>query len=76
QLAEMGFKLVKFPQTLIRASMRAMHDVLESLRRTGGTKEYRDRIATQKERGIYSHISDFSDFQAKIENKNSFKVDE
>ena len=76
QLAEMGFKLVKFPQTLIRASMRAMHDVLESLRRTGGTKEYRDRIATQKERGIYSHISDFSDFQAKIENTNSFKVDE
>ena len=76
QLAEMGFKLVKFPQTLIRASMRAMHDVLESLRRTGGTKEYRDHIATQKERGIYSHISDFSDFQAKIENNNSFKVDE
>ena len=76
QLAEMGFKLVKFPQTLIRASMRAMHDVLESLRRTGGTKEYRDHIATQKERGIDSHSSDFSDFQAKIENKNSFKVDE
>ena len=76
QLAEMGFKLVKFPQTLIRASMRAMHDVLESLYRTGGTKEYRARIASQKERGIYSHISEFSDFQAKIEKKHSFKVDE
>jgi len=76
QLAEMGFKLVKFPQTLIRASMRAMHDVLESLRRTGGTREYRDRIATQKERGEYSHIADFSEFQAKIEKNSTFKVDE
>ena len=76
QLAEMGFKLVKFPQTLIRASMRAMHDVLESLYETGGTKAYRDRIATQKQRGEYTHIAEWSDFQAKIEKKNSFKVDE
>lgn len=76
QLAEMGFKLVKFPQTLIRASMRAMHDVLESLYETGGTKAYRDRIATQKQRGEYTHIAEWSDFQSKIEKKNSFKVDE
>ena len=76
QLAKMGFKLVKFPQTLIRASMRAMHDVLQSLRETGGTKAYRDSIATQKQRGEYTHIGEWSDFQAKIEKKGSFKVDE
>ena len=76
QLAKMGFKLVKFPQTLIRASMRAMHDVLQSLRETGGTKAYRDSIATQKQRGEYTHIGEWSDFQAKIEKKDAFKVDE
>lgn len=76
QLADMGFKLVKFPQTLIRASMKAMHDALTSLRATGGTKAYRGRIATQKERGLYTHIGDFSDFQARIEKNSSFTVEE
>lgn len=76
QLAEMGFKLVKFPQTLIRASMKAMHDVLESLHATGGTKAYRANICSQKERGLYSHIQDFSAFQAEVEGGKTVTVEE
>ena len=43
---------------------------------TGGTKAYRGRIATQKERGLYTHIGDFSDFQARIGRNSSFTVEE
>ncbi|WP_352402725.1 hypothetical protein [Pyramidobacter sp.] len=42
----------------------------------GGTQAYRDRIATQKERGLYTHIGNFSDFQARIEKNSSFTVEE
>lgn len=75
ELGEMGFKLVKFPQSLIRASMKAMHDVLKALRETGSTKSVRNMLSTQKERGEYSHIGEFSRFQAQIEG-SAFSVDE
>ena len=51
-------------------------DARASLRATGGTKAYRGRIATQKERGLYTHIGDFSDFQARIGRNSSFTVEE
>jgi len=74
ELADMGFKLVKFPQSLIRASMKAMHDVLENLQATGCTKGHRGRICTQKERAVYSHLPEYSKFLSDIAGNGLVKV--
>lgn len=74
ELAEMGFKLVKFPQTLIRASMKAMYDALEVLKRTGSTREIRDRLATQNHRAENTALAEYSDFNAMISHDSAIQV--
>ncbi|MBI4444868.1 MAG: isocitrate lyase/phosphoenolpyruvate mutase family protein [Acidobacteria bacterium] len=49
-LAALGFKLVIFPNTALRAAMRAMADVLERLRTEGGSAGFLDRLVSMAER--------------------------
>lgn len=76
ELAEMGFRLVKFPQSLIRASMKAMRDVLDTLQETGSTKAYRDRVCSQKERASYTRIQEYTDFETMIKGQSALRVSE
>lgn len=74
ELADMGFKLVKFPQSLIRASMKAMYDVLRELRETGTTKGVRGLLCSQKHRAENTAMEEYSSFNAKISDNSSFHV--
>jgi len=74
ELADMGFKLVKFPQTLIRASMKAMYDALEALHETGTTKSVRDILCTQKHRAENTAMDEYSSFNAFISNGSKMSV--
>ena len=75
QLADMGFRLVKYPQTLIRATMKTMHDVLSELKTSGSTRGYRNRICTQKERAVYSHVGEFTQFQNEVDHSSAVTVE-
>lgn len=55
QMEAFGFKIVKYPQSLIRASMKAMKDILESVKATGGTAATEASIATAEERNTYTN---------------------
>ena len=66
ELAEMGFKLVKFPQTLIRASMKAMHDALVELKDKGTTRNIRNHFFTQKQRANYTALDEYSAFNERL----------
>ena len=65
-LDEMGFKMVRFPQTLIRARIKAEREALQCIKETGGTWGMKDRFATQKERGEATHLEEISEFEKKI----------
>ncbi len=76
ELADMGFKLVKFPQTLIRASMKAMYDALQVLHDTGSTKDIRDRLCAQKHRAENTALDEYNAFNALISDASPIKVQE
>ena len=76
ELADMGFKLVKFPQTLIRASMKAMYDVLKELKEKGTTREVRDRLCTQAHRAENTALEEYSAFNEFISGMSPIQVKE
>ena len=74
ELADMGFKLVKFPQTLIRASMKAMYDVLKELKEQGTTRAVRDKLCTQAHRGENTALDEYSAFNEFILGMSPIRV--
>lgn len=66
ELEAMGFKMVRFPQTLIRARIKAEADVLRCIKETGGTYALRERFVTQKERGEVTHLDELNAFEKMI----------
>ncbi|MCD8009868.1 MAG: isocitrate lyase/PEP mutase family protein [Lachnospiraceae bacterium] len=66
ELERMGFKIVRFPQTLIRARMKAEQDILQCIRETGGTWEMRDRFVTQAERSRVTGLEALNEFEKGI----------
>lgn len=65
-LQKMGFKLVKYPQTLIRATIKAQWDVLNMLKKTGDARDYADMLCTQKERAELTKLSEYVSFEKTI----------
>ena len=66
ELEAMGFKMLRFPQTLIRARIRAELEVLSCIRETGGTYALKDRFVTQAERGEVTHLKELNAFEEMI----------
>jgi 2-methylisocitrate lyase-like PEP mutase family enzyme len=50
ELGQLGFTIVLYANTALRAAMKAMHDVLSHLRRTGSTADVTDALVTWDER--------------------------
>lgn len=74
ELGNMGFKIVKFPQTLIRASMKAMYDALNTLQTDGTTAAIRHTLCTQKHRAENTAMEEYSCFESFITKKASMSV--
>ncbi len=66
ELEQMGFKMLRFPQTLLRARMKAEEEVLRCIRETGGTWEVRERFVTQTERGRMTGLEELNEFEKNI----------
>ena len=66
ELETMGFKMLRFPQTLIRARIKAEQEVLSCIRETGGTYALKDRFVTQAERGEVTHLKELNAFEEMI----------
>ncbi len=66
ELGDMGIKLVKYPQTLIRASIKTATDVLAELKATGRTNSYRGRLATLEERNTATNVEKYVDFERRL----------
>lgn len=64
---EMGFSMVKYPQTLIRAIIKTQTEILKILKETGRTGGYRDRLCTQKERAALTRLDHYTEFEAALE---------
>jgi 2-methylisocitrate lyase-like PEP mutase family enzyme len=62
-LQKIGYKMVKYPQTLIRATIKTQMDILHSLKATGRTADYRDRLCTSKERADFTHLQKYTNFE-------------
>jgi len=45
----MGYRMVIFPQTAFRVSMKATEQVLKDLKRRGTQKDWLDRMQTRRE---------------------------
>ncbi len=58
ELAEIGYKIVIFPATTFRASMKASKQILETLKRKGTQREDIDKLMTRKE--FYDLINYYS----------------
>ena len=63
---EMGFSMVKYPQTLIRAIIKTQTEILKILKETGRTGGYRDRLCTQKERAALTRLEHYTEFEAAL----------
>jgi len=74
ELSDMGFKLVKYPQTVIRASMKAMYDVLKELKKKGTTKGVRDKLCTQQQRAENTALDEYSAFNEFISGLSPIRV--
>ena len=58
ELAEIGYKIVIFPATTFRASMKASKQILETLKRKGTQRDDLDKLMTRKE--FYDLINYYS----------------
>lgn len=67
ELEWMGFKMVRFPQTLIRARMKAEAEILQCIRETGGTWAMKERFMTQEERSKWTHLAELNEFEKMID---------
>ena len=66
ELGEMGIKLVKYPQTLIRANIKVTKEILTELKTTGKTNGYRDRLATLEERNAATNMEKYIEFESRL----------
>jgi methylisocitrate lyase len=62
QLAAMGYRMVIFPQSAFRASMRTSLELLKDLKRRGTQRQWLDRMQTRQE------LYDLLDYNPKAEN--------
>ena len=65
ELERLGFKLVVFANAALRASVKAMRDVLEALRRDGTTDKVLDRMVSWDERQQLVQLPAFSALEAR-----------
>ncbi|OFX14296.1 MAG: carboxyvinyl-carboxyphosphonate phosphorylmutase, partial [Armatimonadetes bacterium RBG_19FT_COMBO_69_19] len=65
ELERLGFKLVVFANAALRASVKAMQDVLEALRRDGTTDKVLDRMVGWDERQRLVQLPAFSALEAR-----------
>jgi methylisocitrate lyase len=49
ELAELGYRMVIYPQTIFRVTMRSAEQLLADLKRTGTQQSWLDRMQTRKE---------------------------
>jgi methylisocitrate lyase len=49
ELGELGYRMVIFPQTIFRVTMRSAEELLRDLKRTGTQESWLDRMQTRKE---------------------------
>lgn len=67
-LIEMGFKIILFPTTTLRASAKAVRKVLELLKKGHCTDEVRDNIISWEERGEITNLPYYYDLEKKYLN--------
>lgn len=70
---EMGFSLVKYPQTLIRTIIKTQIEVLKTLYETGKTTACRDLLCSQQERAEWTKLKKYTDFEMSLQ-EESFLV--
>ena len=66
EFQKMGFSMVKYPQTLIRAIIKTQTDILKILKETGRTDGYLSRLCTQKERAALTKLEHYTEFEAEF----------
>jgi methylisocitrate lyase len=49
ELAELGYKMVIFPQSMFRVAMKAGEEFLRALKKSGSQKEWIDEMQTREE---------------------------
>jgi methylisocitrate lyase len=49
ELSELGYRMVIFPQTIFRATMRTAEELLRDLKASGTQQSWLDRMQTRKE---------------------------
>jgi methylisocitrate lyase len=49
ELAELGYRMVIFPQTIFRATMRTAEQLLRDLKSSGTQQSWLDRMQSRKE---------------------------
>ncbi len=62
-----GFKLVKYPQTLIRATMKALKTALDTIQETGATTSIIQALATSDERNLFTGKDKIDLFESSLE---------
>lgn len=63
---EMGFSLVKYPQTLIRAIIKAQLEVLTTLKESGRTAGCASMLCSQQERAALTRLSKYTRFEQEV----------
>lgn len=63
QFEAMGFSLVKYPQTLIRAIIKTQVDILRTLKETGSTLPCAHMLCSQKERAELTKLEKYTRFE-------------
>jgi len=69
QFEKMGFSLVKYPQTLIRAIIKTQVEILKNLKETGSTLPISHMLCSQNERADLTSLEKYIEFEKKIEAK-------
>lgn len=63
---KMGFSLVKYPQTLIRAIIKTQLDVLTALKETGKTTSCSSMLCSQQERAALTSLDKYTRFEQEV----------
>ena len=66
ELDQMGYKVVLFPNTLMRSALRAGREVLETLHHTGQTTTLLARLASWDERQRLARLPEYEDLEARL----------
>jgi len=63
ELGDRGFKIVKYPQTLIRSTMKTMDEALSSIKESGYAKEIDGFVATSDKRNEITDLQIFNQIE-------------